>query len=268
MDVLADAVDQYVFVSSCSVYADTSRPGLDESAPVIPLEDPIDESVERNYGALKGRCEEVVQEAFPGGSVVVRAGLIVGPHDPTNRFTYWVTRLARGGRVLAPEPQTQSVQLIDVRDPSVWIVRMIEAPEAGVYNATGPYPPLSMREMLEQINDAVGGGAELVWADEAFLLDRGVSPWSELPLWLAPQTNPESRGSRLTFPEHSPPASAFVRFESRRGTRLIGSRCRTGEPAARLPSGVANAGLSPAKETELLSGWDEVRGRDSDVSVP
>lgn len=267
--LLASAVDQYVFVSSCSVYADTSKPGVDESASVIPLKDENDESIERNYGALKGRCEEVAQEAFPGRSFVVRAGLIVGPHDPTNRFTYWVTRLSRGGRVLAPEPRTQPVQLVDVRDLSAWMVRMIEAGASGIYNVTGPHPPLSMGEALDQINAAVGGGAELVWADERFLLDHGLSPWTELPLWLAPQTNPEDRGFLAL--DVSRALAAGLTFRplgvTARDTLDWALGAEPGEPASRLASGVSDVALIPARETELLDAWDHLRGSDTDGSV-
>lgn len=258
VDLLADAVDQYVFVSSCSVYADTSTPGLDEDAPVIALEDENDENVERNYGGLKARCEEVVQEVFRGRNLIVRAGLIVGPHDPTNRFTYWVTTLARGGRVLAPEPRTQPVQLIDVRDLSGWMVRMIESRAPGVYNATGPESPLSMRETLEQVRAAVRGDAELVWADEGFLLEQGVIPWTELPLWLAPQANPESRGflaldvcralaAGLTFRPLAVTARDTLEWAD------------SGTVVRRTPSGVEPAGLDTEREQELLDALEHAR---------
>lgn len=258
VNLLVDAVDRYVFVSTCSVYTDMSTAGLDELAPVIALADENDEDVQGNYGALKARCEEVVQGTFRDRSVVVRAGLIVGPHDPTNRFTYWVTRLGRGGQVLAPEPQTQPVQLIDVRDLSGWMVRMVESSAPGVYNATGPESPLLMRETLEQINEAVGGAAELVWVDERFLLDQGVTPWSELPLWLAPEANPENRGflaldvcralgAGLTFRPLAVTARDTLEWAN------------SGSSDHQTASGVAPAGLDAERELKLLDAWEHGR---------
>ena len=193
-ELLARTVDHYTFVSSISVYADFSSPGFDESAPVATLEDEATENVEASYGALKALCERAVDEEMGGRSLSVRAGLIVGPHDPTGRFTYWVRRVAEGGEVLAPEPRDQPVQLVDARDLAAWIVEMAEGRRTGVYNATGPAEPLRFDVLLEECRAATGSDARLVWVDERFLVEQGVEPWDELPLWLAPETHPEVRG--------------------------------------------------------------------------
>jgi 2'-hydroxyisoflavone reductase len=191
---LSRAVEHYTFVSSVSVYGTFPQAGIDEDAPVAQLPDPSSEDVDRYYGELKAACEGVVQSALPGRALVVRPGLIVGPHDPTDRFTYWVTHLAQGGRVRAPRALEQPVQFIDARDLADWIVTMSERQATGVYNATGPPEPLTFTAMLERIAAVADGRAELVWTDERQLADEGVEPWDELPLWLDLPRHPELRG--------------------------------------------------------------------------
>ena len=178
----ADAVDvgHYVFVSTISVYSDTSKP-IDESSPLFDPPDPEPEGFDaEQYGGLKVGSERVIENVFGGHAAIARAGLIVGPHDPTDRFTYWPRRLAEGGTVLAPGDPSQRVQLIDARDLGAFLVHLAEQRTSGVFNATGPAEPLTLGETLERI----GGDAELVWMDDQTLLDAGVGPWMELPLWL------------------------------------------------------------------------------------
>ena len=193
-ELLSDAVDRYVFVSSISAYGTFPRPGLDENAPLAPPPPPDAEDVLRYYSELKAACEREVQSVLPDRTLVIRPGLIVGPYDPTNRFTYWVGRLAEGGRVLAPGAFDQPVQLIDARDLGEWIVRMAEERAAGVYNATGPATPLRFGPMLERIRGAAGARAELVWIEEDRLAEAGVEPWDQLPLWLDLPRHPDFRG--------------------------------------------------------------------------
>jgi 2'-hydroxyisoflavone reductase len=181
-ELLQGAVPRYVFVSSISVYADPSRP-LSEASPVAELEDPASEDVAADYGALKAACERAVEEVYGGHGTSVRAGLIVGPHDPTDRFTYWPRRLAAGGDVLAPGSPDAPVQFVDARDLAAWLVRLAEHGPGGVLNATGPAAPLTLGELLERARDAIGSNARLVWTDEQRILDAGVEPWQELPLW-------------------------------------------------------------------------------------
>lgn len=178
-EALAGSVGHYVFVSTISVYADPSKP-LTESSPVLEPPDPEPEEFDGElYGALKAGSERAVLDIFGERAAVARAGLIVGPHDPTDRFTYWPRRLADGGTVLAPGSPTQPVQLVDARDLGAFLVRLAEERTSGIFNATGPAEPLTLGETLERI-----GGAELVWMDDQTLLDAGVGPWMELPLWL------------------------------------------------------------------------------------
>jgi 2'-hydroxyisoflavone reductase len=188
-ELLADAVKRYVFISTISVYAEPLVPGADEDAPLAVLADSTVEAItDETYGGLKVLCEQAVQDIFGERALVIRPGLIVGPHDPTNRFTYWVTRLAEGGQVLAPDDRSAPVQVIDVRDLADWTLRMAQY-HGGVFNATGPAAPLTLGETLETCKQVAqehtGTAAEFAWVPPQFLLDRGVAPWSEIPLWVA-----------------------------------------------------------------------------------
>ena len=183
--LLAGALDHYTFVSSISVYGDFSRRGFDEDAPVLAPPDPEPEVLDLElYGESKVGCERAAEAAMPGRTLVVRPGMIVGPHDYTNRFPYWCRRVAEGGEILTPGDPDRPVQLVDARDLADWMIRMAEERRTGVYNATGPAHGLTMRGMLEGIREATGSGARFLWASEKFLLDAGVEPWTELPFWV------------------------------------------------------------------------------------
>src|ERR671921_353599 len=175
--LLAGAVDHYTFISSISVYSEAIAPGADEEAPVWELPDPtVEEVTGETYGGLKALCERAAEEEMPGRVMNVRPGLISGPHDPTDRFTYWPRRISAGGEVLAPDSEERTVQYIDVRDLAVWIVGMSEERLAGTYNATGPDYGLTMGRVLEECEAVGGAGAEVVWVSEDFLEDHGVEP--------------------------------------------------------------------------------------------
>ena len=182
-ELLRDAVDRYVFVSSISVYAEFSQP-LDESSPVAELEDPATEEITEHYGALKAACETVVGDVYGERGASVRAGLIAGPHDPTDRFTYWPRRLAAGGDVLGPGDPDAPVQFVDARDLGAWLVTLALAGPGGVFNATGPADRLTFRELLDRAVAALGSDANVVWLDDQAVLDAGIEGWTELPLWL------------------------------------------------------------------------------------
>lgn len=182
-ELLRDAVDRYVFVSSISVYADFSQP-IDESTPVAKLEDPATEEIMEHYGALKAACEAVVDDVYGERGVRVRPGLIVGPYDPTDRFTYWPRRIAAGGDVLGPGDPEAPVQFVDARDLAGWLVELAVAGRGGVFNATGPAEPLTFADLLARTRAVIGSDANVVWVDEQRVLDAGVAPWTELPLWL------------------------------------------------------------------------------------
>lgn len=246
---LAGAVGQYIFISSLSVYADVSHAGVDESGEVGILADPTTEEVNgETYGPLKALCEQVVQSALPGRSLVVRPGLIVGPYDPTDRFTYWPRRVARGGEVLAPGRFERGVQFIDVRDLAGWTVRMVESGKTGVFNANGPERPIPMSEMLAISKTASGSDASFTWVSETFLAEQGVGEWIEMPLWV-PESNPKYTGF-FAF-DSSRAVAAGLRF------RPVSDTVRaTLDWDASLPGDrPLRAGISREREAELLALW-------------
>jgi 2'-hydroxyisoflavone reductase len=230
---LEPAVGTYAFVSSISVYGDLSG-RVDETSPVGRLDD---ESVEdfgpesENYGPLKALCEEAVTDVFGDRALNIRPGLIVGPHDPTGRFTYWAHRIVRGGETLAPGPSDRLVQFIDVRDLGSWLVEMVERGASGTFNATGP--GLSWGELLT--------GAETTWVDDDFLVDHEVGEWMELPLWVA---DPAFAGIHAA--DVSRALAAGLRLRSHHET------LRAAHAHATLVDGV---GLAPEREQELLAAW-------------
>jgi 2'-hydroxyisoflavone reductase len=244
--VLADAVDHYTFVSSISVYSDDIAAGADEDAPVRGLPDPrVEEVTGETYGGLKALCEQAAEEEMPGRVTNVRPGLISGPHDPTDRFTYWPRRISAGGEVLAPDREERAVQYIDVRDLASWIVGMSEEGRTGTFNATGPDYGLTMGRLLEECEAASGAVAELVWVSEDFLEKNGVQPFTELPLWVPRESAAMlaidcslAIGAGLTFRPLAATIEDVLAFDRAR-------------PADRELA----AGLKPEREQELLRAW-------------
>ncbi|MEM7130442.1 MAG: SDR family oxidoreductase [Chloroflexota bacterium] len=186
--LLADVVEHYTFVSSISVYSDFSSGELTEESPVGKMEDEtVEEITGETYGPLKALCEQAAESIMPGRVLHVRAGLIVGPYDPTDRFTYWPVRVANGGDVLAPPDATAPVQFIDVRDLAEWIVQMADARKAGVYNATGPAETTSFEHFLTTCKTTTDSNASFAWADSELLAKHEIAPWMDLPLWVPPE---------------------------------------------------------------------------------
>lgn len=187
---LADKVEHYTFISTISVYADTTIRNMDENGPLATLKDESTETVDgETYGGLKVLCERAAEEVMPGRVLHVRSGLIVGPNDPTDRFTYWPVRVAMGGEVLAPAKPEMSVQIIDGRDQGEWVIRMAEARKPGMYNVTGPASPLTMGEVLDTCKQVTGSNATFTWVKDEFLLENEVGPFSELPMWIPENYN-------------------------------------------------------------------------------
>jgi 2'-hydroxyisoflavone reductase len=186
--LLKNNVNHYTFISSISAYQGLSLPNQDETASVGKLSDEtIEEITTETYGPLKALCEEVIKTLFPSRALIIRPGLIVGSHDPTDRFTYWVHRVARGGEVLAPGRPERQIQIIDVRDLAEWTVKMAETQNIGIYNAIGPDYHLTMQHLLNLCKSVSGSDARFCWVDEELLEHHGVEPWTELP-----QTNVSS----------------------------------------------------------------------------
>jgi 2'-hydroxyisoflavone reductase len=257
-ELLADRTAHYTFVSSCSVYADFSKPAREDDTPLIRLDDTSDESLEGDrYGGFKALCEQLVADVFPGRSARIRAGLIVGPHDPTGRFTYWPKRVARGGEVLAPGRKGRQVQFIDVRDLGSWLVELGERGEAGAFNATGPVPPVTMGELVETARAVSGSNASFTWVDESFLREHEVGEWMELPLWIAETGDPSWRRFLEVDVSRAVAAGLKTRPVADTVRDTLEWALRTGDPGAPLASGIelGEAGLQPEREAELLTEW-------------
>ncbi len=258
--LLSDRVGRYVYTSSSGVYYPYLDTGLAEDAPVQQLDDPTVEEVNGlTFGGLKALCEQEVRDAFGDRALIIRPVLIGGPWDYTDRSTYWPTRLARGGDVLAPGDGSDSFQLIDARDLTGWMVRMAENGESGTYNAVGPDRPTTVAQALGEMRDAVASeGTELHWADTDFLLDQGVRPWSEMTCWIPPRDDYVGMTSiagdaawakGLTCRSYADSARDVVAWHAR-------PRHRSG-PAATPFERQAEpvAGLAAEKETRVLEAW-------------
>jgi 2'-hydroxyisoflavone reductase len=180
LEALGEVVGRYLFVSTVSVYANQRTPPV-EGAPVLDLKDPDDDGPE-SYGARKAACEALVTEELEGRGTIVRPGLIVGPHDPTERFSYWPRRLADGGRVLAPGDPSDPVQFIDVRDLALFVLRLLEDDRTGTFNATGH--TMEFGALIAACQRVCAANAEIVWVPGARLLAAGLDPWMGVPLWI------------------------------------------------------------------------------------
>jgi 2'-hydroxyisoflavone reductase len=184
-EVLEPNVRRYVFISTISVYENFKKAGIDESYPAGKLEDEtVEEITGEMYGPLKVLCEQVVHDIYGERALIVRPGLIVGPHDPTDRFTYWPVRVARGGNVLAPQSPDAATQIIDVRDVSEFTLKLTEENASGVYNATGPDYKLTMGKLLEVSKQISNSDANFKWASVEFLKQNKIEPWSDMPAWI------------------------------------------------------------------------------------
>ena len=265
-EVLSDSLDRYVFISSQNAYADVSTPGVTETAPLATLTSTqleeayaIDRSGEPSYGklygGLKALCEQTAEEVMPNRVLIIRPGLIVGPHDYTDRFTYWVARIARGGEVLAPGRPDRFVQFIDVRDLTEWIVSMIERKEKGAYYANSVPKTFTMKDVLDECRAVSQSGASFTWASEEFLLQNGVASWSEMPLWLPEEAAPHLKGFMFVSPDKA--VRAGLKFRSL--TDTIGATLNWYQKDHHE----LKAGLDPEKEKALLR---KLRSNDPETS--
>lgn len=254
--LLSKSVGLYVFVSTISVYGDTSKPGIDESSPVAKTDQPdADKVTGANYGALKALCEEAAEREMPGKVTVIRPGLIIGPGDTSDRFTYWPVRVARGGEVLAPGTPDDPVQFVDVRDLASWTVAMIGRRRTGVFNATGPKEPLTFGPMLAACREASGAKATFTWVDAKTLEELKIAPWSDMPCWVPPFG--ETAGSRRVNNGKAVGEGLTFRpiVETARDT-LAWWRTLPEERRSRL-----NAGLTPEREAAALAAVREKKAK-------
>jgi 2'-hydroxyisoflavone reductase len=241
-EALRDSVGRYLFVSSISAYANFSEgPSEDSERAELADGQPVDEMLPEyeNYGALKALGEDAVTDVFDERSIIVRPGLIVGPHDPTGRFTYWPHRIARGGDFVVPATADGRFQIIDARDLGAWIVDLLERGESGAFNAA--HPGLTWSELVESGLRVTGSEANPVWIDEDWLAGQGVGEWMEVPMWLR---DPEWVGMNRADVSRALGAGLTFRplDETVRGT--LDHAETTDE-----------AGLKPERERELLEAW-------------
>jgi 2'-hydroxyisoflavone reductase len=255
--ILHGKIKQYVFISTISVYADNSKPA-DESAPVLPYtgKDAMAETMEtlraaqgELYGPLKALSEKEVEKQFPGHATIIRPGLIVGPGDETDRFTYWPVRLARGGEVLAPGDGCDPVQIIDARDLAEWTIRMAETHTLGTFNATGPEHLLQMKEMLTGIGSAIHADDRLLWVAADFLEAEKVQAWSDMPVWVPGQGDTAGFGRR-SIRKALAAGLTFRPLAMTSSDTLAWFKEQPAERQAKL-----KAGLTAAREEEVLSKW-------------
>ena len=242
----------YIFVSTISVYAAGDTPGADESAAVAVTDTPESEDRSRFgqlYGPLKALSEKEAEKAFPGRTTVVRPGLIVGPGDLSDRFTYWPQRLQRGGETLAPGNPTDPVQIIDARDLSEFIVRLAENSTFGVFNATGPQSPLTMSEMLGAIRGVMSTTAHLTWVDADFLEAQKVRPWVDMPVWVPPDADSKGFAQRSI----ARALAAGLTFRPLAVTAKDTLDYYNAAPDERKAA--LRAGLAAAREAEVLAAW-------------
>ena len=255
--LLKNSASQYLFISTMSVYVDaTAGPGADETAPVIKLEDPTVETITgETYGGLKVLAEKEAEKAFPGRATIVRPGLIVGQGDPTDRFSYWPVRVARGGEVLAPGNPDDPVQWIDARDLAEWTIRLVEQKAYGTFNAIGPVSKLSMAEMLHGMRAVMPGSLPIsfTWVPADFLEAQKVAPWQDIPVWVPPvgeyagfgsASNKRAIDSGLTFRSLADTTETTLKFINSRGA----------ERNAKM-----RAGITPEREAEVLAAWKKAK---------
>ncbi len=250
-EFLEDSVDRYFYVSSRSVYRDFARVPMTADAPRWTYEAAgLEPGTERlTYGLAKRLSEDAAERHFPGRTTVFRPGLIIGPGDQTDRFTYWPVRIHRGGEVLAPGDGSDPVQIIDVRDLCEWMIRMAEDGHTGAFNVVGPATPRPMIELLYGIRAVTAAETTFTWVDTDFLLEQGVRPYSDMPVWMP------ARGDRIGFARFdlTPEVERGLTFRPLAVTTRETLDFHFSRPPERQAS--LRVGLSPEREAEVLAAW-------------
>lgn len=271
-ELLKDAADYYLFTSTMSVYASNAEANTDESAPLAQMPDEVADGItqlpyDMNYfGAVKARCEAAAQKHFPGRTIIVRPGLIVGPRDFSHRFTYWPHRIAQGGEVLAPGSPETPIQVIDVRDLADFMVKLIEDKQPGVYNVNGPVDrTLTMGELLSDIKDATDSDATFTWVDGQWLAERGVHAWQHMPVWIpqAPgmmgfHTRSIAKATKAGLRTRSieeTAADTLTWFEEEYLPGFADAMAERGIPDQEFVFGEGRPGITLEREAELLAAW-------------
>ena len=255
-ELLKDAAEQYIFISSISAYAiegmnfdkkDTVlwEPAVPEDYPRFEPPEGWQDGDDAHYGLMKRLSEDIAHAAFPGRTTVIRPGLIVGPTDPTDRFTYWPVRVEQGGEVLAPGNPDHSTQIIDQRDLTEWTVRVAEEGVMGDFNATGPASRLSMAEMLYGIRAVTTRPVQFTWVPSDFLEAHDTRAWSDLPAWVP--------GNELMHVDVSGAVAAGLTFRSLAVTTKDTLDWHRTRPADEWDQ--RRFGMSREKERAVLNAW-------------
>ena len=249
-ELLVNQCDQYLMVSTISVYADYSQSGMKESAAVGTLDDPTVETVDgATYGPLKAYSEAAVIKHFGNRATIVRPGLIVGPRDRTDRYSYWPVRASRGGDILCPGDGTDKVQYIDVRDLAKFMVRCLENKTMGYYNAISDSNTETVKDMIDSCLAVTEVDTNLVWADTDFLTEQGVRPWVDMPVWV-PNVG---EMSGMTQIDVSAAISAGMTIRDRQTTALDTLNWFKSLPEERQKT--TRAGIQPEREQQVLAAW-------------
>jgi 2'-hydroxyisoflavone reductase len=260
-EILKENVKTYVFISTISVYKETRRVNMDETAPVGTLEDPKVEKVDgMTYGPLKAYCEAAAEAVMPGRVVTIRPGLIVGPGDDSYRYTYWPVRLDRGGEVLAPGDGTDAVQFIDVRDLAEWCIHMCETPAPGIYNATGFDKVVTMKDLIDTCGGATSSKSTITWVPTAFLEEQKIRPWEDLPVWV-PRDGEEGGLNAVSNKKAIAKGLKFRPLVDTAKATLAWVKAQEKEPAETRPRRRPKPGLTAEREAAALAAWREKQGK-------
>jgi 2'-hydroxyisoflavone reductase len=254
-DALKGSVGHYIFISSISAYADLTKPGIDEDYPLATLKDPSVEKVtEETYGGLKAACENVVRATYGSRYTVIRPTYIVGPGDPTDRFTYWPVRVSQGGEMLAPGKSGDPVQFIDVRDLAGFIAACAEHRYVGNFNLCNPPRRVSMGQLLDSSRRISKADTKFVWVDEKFI-DAQKFPGNEIPIW-SPTQGEYAGASLVASARAEAKGLKFRPLDVTVGDTLAWHATRPPERREKL-----RAGLTMEQERALLEQWRQSRNR-------
>lgn len=246
LEVLSGSIEHFTYISTVSVYADFSKE-ITEDSPLAELEDPTTEEITGGtYGGLKVLCEVQAEKYMPGKTLTIRPTYVVGPHDHTDRFTYWLTRTAKGGEMLAPGSPDENLRIIDGRDLAEWTIRLVEAKQTGIYNGVGPDYDLTFGEVVETVKNLIGSDTEFVWVSQEFAEENDILG-NPMPLW---NPGPEYVGMRTTSNKNAVAVGLTYRSLEETIKETLAWRATANEDVIKW-----EVGMAPEKEAELIEKW-------------